>query len=67
MYKIPGAWKQYTVGVSSIAFLGSHGIDMEKSGKTDGMVDVMQTCYAGEIAAAKGGMETEQRNNRAKL
>lgn len=23
--------------------------------------------YAGEIAAAKGGMETEQRNNRAKL
>ena len=40
---------------------------MEKFDKVDGMVDVMQTCYAGEIAAAKGGTETAQWNNWAKL
>jgi hypothetical protein len=55
------------VGVSSIAFLGSYGIDVEKFNKIDGMVGVMQTYYAGETAAEKGGMETAQRNNRAKL
>lgn len=55
------------VGVSSIAFLGSYGIDVEKFNKIDGMADVMQTYYAGEIAAVKGGMEAAQRNNRVKL
>ena len=58
MYKIPGAWKYYAVGVSSI------GISVEKFNKIDAMADVMLTCYAGEIAAAKGGMEIEQRNTR---
>jgi hypothetical protein len=48
------------VGVSSIAFLGSYGVDVEKFNKIDGMADVMQTYYA-------GGMETAQRNNRVKL
>lgn len=67
MYKTPSAYKYYAVGVSSITFPGSYGIDVEKFNKIDGMVDVMQTCYAGEIAAAKGGMETAQRNNQAKL
>jgi hypothetical protein len=46
------------VGVSSIAFLGSYGIGVEKFNKIDGMVGV--TYYAGETAAAKGGMETAQ-------
>lgn len=45
------------VGVSSIAFLGSYGIDVEKFNKIDGMVGVMQTYYAGEIAAQRGEWE----------
>ena len=58
MYKTPGAQKHYVVGVGSIAFLGSYCIDVEKFNNIDGMADVMQTYYAGEIAAVKGGTET---------
>ena len=48
--------------LSGIEFPGSYGISVEKFNKIDAMVDVMLTCYAGEIAAGKGEMEIEQRN-----
>ena len=51
MYKIPGAWKHYAVGV----------IDVEKFGKTDEMVDIMQTRY-GKLQQQRG-----EWNNRTKL